>query len=77
MKRKNRGIAVSAYLPPELHLEVQALLLDPKHGRTQYGAFSTLVTRLLKEWVEKQRKEFAQGEGGIEETHLRELVLET
>lgn len=33
------------------------LLLDPMAGKIEYGALSNLVTRLLREWVEKQIEE--------------------
>lgn len=47
----------SINLPLDLWLEVRALLYDPKLKRMKWRSLSPLVTRLLREWVEQQRKE--------------------
>jgi hypothetical protein len=64
------NVLVSALIPRKLHSEVNALLLDPLHGRTKHGAFSGLVSRLLRGWVDRQRVEFAEGDKDVTLTHL-------
>lgn len=43
-------------IPFSLFNEVQLLLMDPRYGKVKFGELSKLVTQLLNEWVEKQRK---------------------
>lgn len=47
---------VHFYCPIALYKEVKILLFDPRVGRTKYGGMTALITALLREWVETQRK---------------------
>lgn len=47
-------------IPSPLLREVKLLLLDPSTGNVKYGNMSGLITSLLQDWVEKQRKEFSE-----------------
>lgn len=40
-------------LPSSLVAEVELRLFDPATQKVQYGAFSKLVERLLREWLAK------------------------
>ncbi|MCF6238538.1 MAG: hypothetical protein L3J79_06965 [Candidatus Marinimicrobia bacterium] len=48
-------VRVSLILPKQLHKDLEILLKDPVIGKTQYGARSRLVTKLLAQWVKEQR----------------------
>ena len=41
------------YLSADLVRQVDAHLVDPIDGERKYGAFSALVTRLLREWLDQ------------------------
>lgn len=43
-------------LPLDLTRQVDSLLLDPLYGKPQAGAWSDLVSRLLTDWLDRQRK---------------------
>lgn len=43
-------------IPTDLAAEVELLLLDPLRGKASYGERSELITSLLREWVDQQRK---------------------
>ena len=47
-------------VPSSLFREVKLLLLNPASGRVRHGEMSKLATSLLRTWIEKQRKEFAE-----------------
>ena len=49
--RKSRIV----YLPEDLNAEVDLLLMDPLKQKIQYGSFTNLIERLLREWVDGQR----------------------
>ena len=55
-----KGIHVM--VPISLFKEIKLLLMDPLRGRVKYRAMSGLVTMLLREWVEKQRKGYTESE---------------
>lgn len=40
----------------EVLTKVEFLLLDPTKGKPKHGAFSKLVERLLRDWVQEQRR---------------------
>lgn len=42
-------------LPQSLVAEVELILYDPSLQKVQYSAFSKLVERLLREWLEKEK----------------------
>jgi hypothetical protein len=42
-------------VPRETYAQVRLLLLDPVTKKVKWGAMSQLVTRLLQDWVDKQR----------------------
>ena len=44
-------IEKSIHLPQSLVEEVEELIWYPVRGKVRYGAFSTLVTDLLRGWV--------------------------
>jgi hypothetical protein len=46
-------------IPADLDVELKVLLANPVQGRVRYGAMSNLVTKLLRNWVAQQKKEFA------------------
>lgn len=43
-------------LPADIDGEVELRLYSPLEARVPYGAYANLVARLLKEWLEEQRK---------------------
>jgi hypothetical protein len=45
---------LDVYVPKELAKQVRDRLYDPRVGRAAYGAISTLVTQLLRDWVKSQ-----------------------
>lgn len=45
----------SLWLEDELAREVQALLLDPRTGRTRYGELKRVSNMLFANWVASQR----------------------
>ncbi len=47
---------VQLSLPTSLVDEVDLLLFDPVRGKLRYGARSILVARLLRTWLDAQRK---------------------
>ena len=53
---------IHAMVPISLFKEVKLLLMDPLRGRVRYRAMSGLVTMLLRDWVEKQRKGYVESE---------------
>jgi len=57
----DRPKKVTVSLPESLHQQVHLLLLDPLHARTRYGTLSGLMTTLLRDWIDKQRKENTDG----------------
>lgn len=52
---KEKGAPLALRIPEPLLLEVKTLLLDPKTGRVKYGAMSSLVERLFREWLREVR----------------------
>ncbi len=44
-------------LPETLKAEVDLLLFDPVRGKRQYGAFSGLVSKLLRDWIKREQEE--------------------
>lgn len=42
------------YIPQSIHDQVEEALADPVTGKAPKGSFSTLVTQLLREWLEGQ-----------------------
>lgn len=57
----DRPKSLTVMIPESLYNKVQLLLLDPTRARTKYKARSALVTSLLRDWVENQRKEVPDG----------------
>ena len=47
---------VNLSLPTSLVDEVDLLLFNPTRGKLRYGARSRLVTVLLRQWINSQRK---------------------
>jgi hypothetical protein len=39
-------------LPEDVIAEVDEKLYDPARGKTLYGGYSTLITNLLRKWLE-------------------------
>lgn len=54
---RHKGEQIFFRIPAPVYREVRVLLLDPKTGRPAYGALTNLVSGLLREWVEAQRKQ--------------------
>ena len=44
------------YVPVDVAAQVELLLLDPVRQKVQHGARSALITQLLREWVEEQKR---------------------
>ena len=44
-------------IPKSIVKDVEHILHDPLRGTVKYGAFGKLVARLLKQWVDEQKKE--------------------
>jgi hypothetical protein len=53
------NVQLIAMIPADLDVELKVLLANPVQGRVRYGAMSNLVTKLLRNWVAQQKKEFA------------------
>lgn len=45
------GINTTVTIPTSVINQVKWILRDPLTGRTQYGALSSLVTYMLREWL--------------------------
>ena len=58
-KKTNPTVRRTVYIPEELDRKVELLLLDPVKGRAKFGAWSDLMTRLIREWVDEQIKQRA------------------
>lgn len=57
MRRKvDQSVRKHIYIPESITNEIEVLLCDPISGDVRYGTWSDLVTKLLKEWLETQRK---------------------
>ena len=54
--KSDRPTARKLWLPESLSNELDILLLNPLTGRTAHGAFSSLVTELLRKWLAEHRK---------------------
>lgn len=63
-RRKNADPSIEwhVYIPTTLAAEVELLLLDPFLQQAKFGAKSTLVTNLLRQWVEEQKTAVAQAQ---------------
>lgn len=61
-KRKNldRPVEWKLSLPQSVTAPVALLLTDPLTGLPKHGARARLVTQLLKEWLDNQRKSAIQ-----------------
>jgi len=44
-------------IPEDVYNRVELLLMNPSRGKAEFGAWSDLITSLLREWVMKQIKE--------------------
>lgn len=44
---------LKAYVPISTMGRIYAILADSKTGRVKYGAVSSLITKLLEEWIEE------------------------
>lgn len=51
----DRPVHKRTHIPESVLNEVEILLADPLTGRPRHGAFSALVTMLLKQWLTTQR----------------------
>lgn len=60
-KRYDRPTEWKLSLPLSTTAPVSLLLADPLTGLPKHGARARLVTMLLNEWLEKQRKESSTG----------------
>jgi len=58
---KDRPMKMTVSIPESVHHAIHLLLLDPVRGRAKYGKVSGLVTQLLTEWLNEQRKEYRDG----------------
>ena len=48
------------HIPEDISARVELLLANPGTGQVKFGAWSKLVTELLREWVEKKITEHQQ-----------------
>jgi len=55
-KLSDRPVDRHFNIPMSIAVKVDLLLADPLTGKPKHGAWSTLVTRLLNDWLEKQKK---------------------
>lgn len=53
-KKTDRPQAKEVQIPKSVKDKVDALLLDPLSGRPEFGAWSKLVTALLRVWLENK-----------------------
>lgn len=44
-------VGFKVYLPEDLALEVRLRLTDPLRDKVRYGSVSTLMERLVREWL--------------------------
>lgn len=59
----DRPVGFHVRVPGSVYRKVHTLLLDPRKGRVEYGAMNALITRLLREWLEREVQEIeAKGE---------------
>lgn len=49
-----RPIARQIHIPETVVAKVDLILYNPRTGVRRHGAWSALVTQLLREWLEKQ-----------------------
>ncbi len=57
LRKLDPSVRKHVYIPESITNEIEVLLCDPISGEVRYGSWSDLVTKLLKEWLEKQRKQ--------------------
>lgn len=62
-KHTDRPRRVLITIPESLYTDVKVLALDPVYGRSKYGLISSLCEVALREWVDKQRKEYKEDVG--------------
>ena len=55
-KKLDRPVHWSISVPQSLAAELELLLIDPLRGKPKHGARGALIERLLREWVEEQKK---------------------
>lgn len=48
------------YVPEDLATKIDLFHMDPVLGKVRYGYRTTLVNKLLREWLEAQMKEEAK-----------------
>lgn len=53
----DRPVRKELSLPSSIVAEVELRLYDPSLQRVKYSAFSALVERLLREWLEKEKSQ--------------------
>lgn len=61
-------VRVEVLIPDSIDAQVRLLLLDPVRGQLKYGAYSRLVTELLRRWLREVAERDAllnRHEGGM------------
>ncbi len=53
----DRPIRWEIAIPTSLATQVELLLSDPLLGKPKYGTRSALMTKLIRDWLVKQKKE--------------------
>jgi len=55
-KRKEAVAQLNVYIPSELLEKIRILMVDPATGRVAHGSLSHLVTKLLRDWLNEQKR---------------------
>jgi len=57
--RLDAGKNVTVHLPGSVEEQIKHVLRDPLTGKTHYGALSSLVTQLLRGWLQEPAQQKA------------------
>lgn len=53
---------VTISLPSTLLAKISLILFDPVRGKRKHGELSSLITKLLEDWIKEQAKEDEKNE---------------
>lgn len=55
-KKTDAPVRILLHIPSSVDAELRLLLSDPFTQQLKYGALSDLITQLLREWLDQQKK---------------------
>lgn len=67
-QRSDPPVEIELSIPQSVLTRVELALVDPVRGKPAYGARSKLVTRLLKDWLDRLQRgkvDVTQYTGGV------------